>query len=172
MRSAFSMDTPMKNIFNAMKYIRADLVENPMRIKFLSTMLWFAAHEAASRGLWTTACDQLSLLNGEMNDMYANTLEDITEKEIRLQHIFFVIASCDRVACRHVLERAVDTQGLLQYLIELLSEELESSRLRNDGELWGSQSNLIFEEIRRLQKSLSLPVFSVDSLFVSIEILV
>lgn len=161
-RTAFTLSPNSKRIRDALKYVRATTLDVDSRMSFLCVMLWFGAHQAAELGHWSTACVQLKMLCDKLyQDHFPNAF--LTQREVNIQYILFIVASCDREAVREAMERQItsDMQGMLQYLLELLNGKLfsSSSSSSSGGEVqWGSDSAQIFEEVQRLQESLNLPV--------------
>lgn len=76
-----------KKLVRSLKYIRAEELDETTRLPFLCYMLWFTAHEAALKGMFSTSAQMLNVLLDFTNKIEFN----ISECSIQCQMMCFML---------------------------------------------------------------------------------
>eukprot|EP01038_Epipyxis_sp_PR26KG_P004746 gene4746-6657_t len=79
-KEPFDLTSSTKKLFRILKYIKASLLESLDKELFLCYMLWYAAHDAMSLGLWETGCGMLKILMEQLGHVDTNpSINQLTE---------------------------------------------------------------------------------------------
>jgi hypothetical protein len=107
-REPLDLSTGTKKLIRALKYVKADELEEQLRTQFLLYMMWFSAHEAAGLGLWDTACCMLNLLHISCS-MAAFVL---SEADIQYQGMFFKICAGKKKDALSLIDKLMRAQSV------------------------------------------------------------
>jgi hypothetical protein len=105
-REPLELSAATKKLLRSLKYVKATELDEPLRMQFLLYMLWFSAHEAASLGLWDTACSMLGILHTTCS----TASFALSETDIQYQLVFFKVCAGHK-DCATFLETVQRTQA-------------------------------------------------------------
>ncbi len=108
-REPLELSAGTKKLLRALKFVKAEELEEPLRMQFLLIMLWFSAHEAAGLGLWDTACCMLNLLHLSCSLVTSFTL---SETDIQFQLMHFKVCAGKKKDAITMIEKMMRAQSL------------------------------------------------------------
>ena len=108
-REPLELSAGTKKLVRALKFVKAEELEEPLRMQFLLIMLWFSAHEAAGLGLWDTACCMLNLLHLSCSLV---TTFPLSETDIQYQLMNFKVCAGKKKDAVTMIEKMMREQSL------------------------------------------------------------
>ena len=174
-RDPLELTAEARSVLHCLKFVKAEEVEEQLRVSFLMHMLWFTAHEAAELGIWKTGASMLL----KLQEMCGRNSFAIPADEVHFQEIFFLVLAGEE-SVKSKLEKIIHQNGQDPKLGARFDALLKAVRGAKDrysmttnerrrrigeassmsGNVYGSATDDIRDMTTKLGDSMSLPSLS------------